>query len=104
MALPQLPLVYKKNLSWNDYLTVDVVFGPVTRAFILFLSSFHHELSKVHTQHHFVNQRTIEGTITSRFWNLNIPTHVEIGEFFSFKTFKAGTMELVKVRYETVSP
>ncbi len=46
-ASPKIPLVYKEKLKWEDYLPLISISNPLKREFLLFLSSFKHDLAEL---------------------------------------------------------
>ncbi len=47
---PKIPLVFKKNLAWKDFLPLQSVFSPLKRELFLFLSAFNHSLYSIEVE------------------------------------------------------
>jgi len=97
LALPRLPMGYKNKLCWNDSLTSELVLNKVQHAISLFVGSFFHELNKVHSLHTFSKPNTIEGVITSKFWNIQKNTTLELDDVSGFKRIQVDSLLLTKI-------
>ena len=97
LALPRLPMGFKNNVYWDDYLTADLLLNRFQRGILLFLSSFFHELSAIKSQHVFTKPNTIEGSISSKFWKTQKKTILELDDVVGFKRIQVDSLVLEKI-------
>lgn len=64
LALPRLPLTYKRHLKWHDNLPLETYFGRLRRAVLIFAASFKQDLARVTGNYKFVTPDTVSGEIT----------------------------------------
>jgi urea transporter/murein DD-endopeptidase MepM/ murein hydrolase activator NlpD len=94
MALPRLPLAYRDHLSWEDYIPVGTVCKGVCKATALFLSSFCHNLNKIHVSCTYEDRQTIRGEVVSTFLRYQGKTLVELDERVGLKRIRLDDLEL----------
>ncbi|WP_456370935.1 urea transporter [Thermodesulfatator atlanticus] len=63
MALPRLPLTYQKELFWEDFLPLEVFYGPLKRSIYILLASFSHRLAQIKGTYIYESPEVIKGLI-----------------------------------------
>ncbi|WP_457642841.1 urea transporter [Persephonella sp.] len=85
MALPRMPLFYRKGMYWEDHIPIKIVSEGLTRAGILFLSSFNHNLASVKYTGIWAEEGVMEGKIHSTLPKLESTTYVQLDETIGIK-------------------
>lgn len=98
-AVPRLPLAYRKDMEWEDYIPVKTVAPKLKKSVILFFSSFNHNFAKVKYKGKFIDENRIKGYIEFPLLNMRKETTAELDEYTGFKTVKVDDIEL-KLRKE----
>lgn len=91
LALPRLPLTYKKQLKWHDNLPMETYFGRLRRAVLTFAASFKQDLALVTGSYKFVTPDTISGTITGGVGSDKIVTHLQLDPLKGISYLKITT-------------
>ncbi len=76
LALPRMPLAYRKGLEWTDHVPVGLVSRGLRKAGIRLLRSLHHGLGQVAVSSRFVSERSIEGQVRSPLLGITKSTRV----------------------------
>jgi hypothetical protein len=103
IALPRLPLAWRENLQWEDYIPVGAVSSGFKKGLTLFLSSFNHNLNKINAVCRYHDKNIIEGEVTSKFLNFKGKTRVELDEYVGFSRIRLNEIELRRITNETAS-
>lgn len=99
MALPKLPLGYKQNIFWKDYIPLRVVLGGVSKEVMSFISSFHPQWATIEAEYSFISQKIIQGQLQIPFTKGVRKTSVEFSDKKWIKSFVVG-----KYHYELIEP
>lgn len=100
MAMSHIPLGYVPQLQWEDYLTVDLLFGPIRRALILLTTSFFHSINKIRVCYRFTSPQVIEGSVQSSLWKWTQTTLVRLDPAGGINELRVGTLHLKRVSDE----
>ncbi len=103
IALPRLPLAFRENLEWQDYIPVGAVTRGIRKAIMLFLSSFYHNLDKIHATCEYQDKNTIAGMVTSKFLNFQTKTITELDDHVGFNRIRLNDLELRRISDETTN-
>lgn len=101
LALPRLPLTFKADLEWHDFVPVGAVTHGFKKIAYQFFSSFYHNLARTRVDLHWISQPHIEGKISSQTLKMKKEAWVELDERIGFKTIKYDNLELRRVHDET---
>jgi murein DD-endopeptidase MepM/ murein hydrolase activator NlpD len=85
LALAKMPLAYKKDLNWEDYIPIKIFLNNIEKSIVLFISSFYHNFARVEFRGKFVNENTIESKVIFPLKNTDRSFRVVIDEYFGFK-------------------
>ncbi|WP_029520933.1 urea transporter [Persephonella sp. IF05-L8] len=94
IALPRLPLFYKKGIQWEDYIPIKTVTSEIEKSVILFISSFNHNFAKVKYKGEFISENKIKGNVEFPILNINKEVLVELDDFIGFKSIKVDNIEI----------
>ena len=94
VAVPRLPLAYRKDIQWEDYIPIKTVASKIEKSLILFFSSFNHSFAKVKYKGRYVSENRIEGYVEFPVLNIKKETFVELDEYTGFKTVKVNEIEI----------
>ncbi|HQU70781.1 MAG TPA: urea transporter [Calditrichia bacterium] len=97
IALPRLPLAFREELSWSDYIPVGMVSRGLKKALTLFLASFSHRLDMIHTRHTHLSRGVIEGTIHAPFLRYQAQSRVELDEAVGIARVRLNDFELRRI-------
>jgi urea transporter len=100
IALPKIPLSYKSQLQWVDYIPVGTVVGGIKKAVLLFLASFSHRLNKITYKGTFIREDLIEGEFSSTFMKFRGRTQVELDKFAGFNSLQVNDLIIRRVDIE----
>ena len=78
LALPRMPLAYRRGLAWDDYVPVGLATTGVRRALARLLSSFLPGLAKVRVHMRFASETRVESHIESSALGLHQIAAVEL--------------------------
>ncbi len=85
LALSKMPLAYRQNLKWKDFIPVKIFLNNIEKSIILFISSFYHNFARVEYNAKFINERTIESKVIFPLKNTDRNFRVIIDDYFGFK-------------------
>ncbi len=94
MALPKLPLFYRKGVVWEDFIPIKIVAGEIKKSVILFFSSFRHNFAKVLYKGEFLDKKTIKGCVKSPILNIKKEFTVKLHEFSGIEEIKTEDFEI----------
>ncbi len=94
MALPKLPLFYRKSVVWEDFIPIKIVVGGIKKSVILFLSSFRHNFAKVLYKGEFLDEKTVKGCVKSSILNIEKEFTVKFHEFSGIEEIKTEDFEI----------
>jgi urea transporter len=97
LALPRLPMACRENLLWHDYVPIGQVLSGLSKTIVLFISSFHHDFSKIKAYLKCTHKNKVIGLIQSPLLGVNKKTAVEWGDGRGFTTIKVDDFELQRV-------
>lgn len=97
-ALPRLPLAFKNQLSWEDYIPLATTTRGFTKAATLFLSSFYHGLDMLKTSCSYSSKMVIDGVVTSGFLKMKKTTRVILDEEGGISVATIGDTQLRRIR------
>jgi urea transporter/murein DD-endopeptidase MepM/ murein hydrolase activator NlpD len=95
-ALPHIPLSFRENLQWRDYIPIGTITRGITKAIILFFSSFYHGLAKISGEYTFAKKNIIRGELSSNILNIRGTSEVVLDEYSGFKSVKYNNLELIR--------
>ncbi|WP_163327817.1 urea transporter [Desulfurobacterium thermolithotrophum] len=95
-AAPKIPLLYRENFSWEDYLPLITLSSKLKREVFLFLSSFKHDLFEVKVRSSFISQYEIESNIDLP--SKEIKATFKISNDFGFEKITFGKEIIIKRR------
>ncbi|WP_456432711.1 urea transporter [Thermosulfuriphilus sp.] len=81
LALPRLPLVYQKQMVWEDYVPLETFYGRIKRAILTFVASFRQDLVRVRGCYRFVSPDEITGEIQAGAERERVKTFVRLDSF-----------------------
>jgi len=85
LALAKMPLAYRRNLEWRDFIPIKIFLNNIEKSLVLFISSFYHGFAKVEYSAKFVDERVIESKVIFPLKNTDRRFKVVIDEYFGFK-------------------
>jgi len=85
LALAKMPLAYRRNLAWKDFIPIKIFLNSVEKSIVLFISSFYHEFASVEYFAKFINERVIESEVTFPLKDKKKKFKVLIDDYFGFK-------------------
>ena len=94
MALPKLPLFYRKGVVWEDFIPIKIVAGEIKKSVVLFLSSFRHNFAKVSYKGEFLDEKTVKGCVKSLILNIKKEFTVKLHEFSGIEEIKTEDFEI----------
>ena len=84
------------NATWKDYLPLHSLPSRIQKEFLLFLSSFKHNLFSILSETAFVSDKKLKRTIN--FLGKKIESFVEISDDYGFEKIIYGNIEITKVK------
>jgi len=100
LALPRLPLVYRENLSWQDYVPMGLVTSGARKALIGFLSSVYPRLATVKVTQTFVGENRVESVIEAGLLRLRRTASVELDPHKGFASVTVEDVTLRRISHE----
>lgn len=94
-ALPKLPLSYKPNMEWEDFIPIKTAVGGVKKSLILLFSSFYHNLFKVRYSGRFLDENKIEGYIEFPVLNIRRKYTIELDKISGIKEIQCENLRIV---------
>jgi urea transporter len=84
LALAKMPLAYRKNLQWEDFIPIKIFLNNIEKSIVLFISSFYHNFARVEYIGKFVDKDIIESRVIFPLKNTDRRFKVIIDEYFGF--------------------
>lgn len=97
LALPRLPLAYRKGMTWTDHVPAGVLIHGIKRAVVRLVQSIVPGAGKVHIRLEFVDERRIEGRVDSGLLATPIRTCVVLDQFRALESFSVGSLILERM-------
>jgi urea transporter/murein DD-endopeptidase MepM/ murein hydrolase activator NlpD len=85
MLLSKLPLNLNRNLSWKDYIPLEVAVGGWRKAFIRFIASFYHNIAIVRAL--YSNADNLNVSVKCKYQNLRLEGSLRLSEKGKFVEF-----------------
>ncbi|MCK5217976.1 urea transporter, partial [bacterium] len=101
LALPRLPLAYRKGLQWKDVIPVGVITQGWRKGLVQFISSFYHRFAQVEASLTYQTENRIAGQISSNLMRFKKNTMVELDDYLGFKSFTVDNIKLMRITDET---
>ena len=95
LALPRMPLAYRKSLKWKDYIPLRILLNSFHKSIILFVSSFYHNFAKVNYKGEFVDEYTILGKVNFPLLNINREYKVKLDDILGIKEIEKKNIKYV---------
>ena len=86
LALPKMPLAYRKGLKWEDFIPIKTVLNSFHKSIILLISSFYHNFAKVKYEGIFTDEYNIEGKVSFSLLNINYKYKTSLDSIFGIKS------------------
>jgi urea transporter len=96
LALPRLPLAFRRGLTWEDHVPSGLVTSGVRRATVRLLRSVWPRLGTVSVSSEFVEDRRVVGRVTSGILRRRWETQVVFHPFRGFQSVRVGDLHLVR--------
>lgn len=100
IAIPRMPLAYRKGLQWSDTIPSNHVLKPVNKILTQFIQAFYQKFNRVDISLVYSNENSIEGTIKYNPMGKTIKTLVKLDKQFGFSYVKVDNLELFKLSNE----
>ena len=100
LALPRMPLAYRKGLEWQDFVPIGLATPFLQRTIFRFLSSFHPGLAKVQATQTFLGRDRVDTVIESKLLGVKKRAEVELDAKTGFASVKIGNLELRRISNE----
>ena len=101
LALPRLPLAYRENLMWHDYVPVGLVTAGLREAAVGFLSSVFPNLATVKVTQTFVSESRIEAVIEAGWLRPRRTASVELDRHKGFAAVTVDDLTLQRMPHES---
>ncbi len=100
LALPRMPLAYRRGMEWTDQVPMGLVTRGITQAACNLLRSIHHSFGSVRVSLKFVDATTIEGLVSARLPGTERRTKVVLHPHRGFQSVEVGDVTLQLVTEE----
>ena len=97
LALPRLPLAYRENLTWHDFVPVGLVTDGAREAIVSLLSSFYSRFAVVPVTQKFVSDNAIELTAAAGLFHRAQTALVELDRRQGFASVRVNDVELRRI-------
>ncbi len=97
LALPRMPLAYRENLAWHDFVPVRLVTRGLRGVLISFVSSMHPKLATLKVTQRFVSETAIESVIESAQLRIRKTALVEFDRQKGFASVKMDDLQLQRM-------
>ncbi len=97
LALPRLPLTYKWNLTWCDYVPIGVAATGMKRGLARLATFFRPSAARIKVTQTFRSANCVQSRLESRVLGLNTAARVELDPQRGFASVQVGGVELRKV-------
>lgn len=101
LALPRMPLAYRRNLRWSDHVPAGTVTWGVRRGLVRLARSVAPRLGTVSVDLDFVDERRIVGRVRSGLLMREWETQVVMHPFRGFQSVRVGDLRMERVDDET---
>jgi urea transporter len=97
LALPRMPLAFRRGLQWTDHVPAGTVATGVIRELVRLARSIHPRLGTVTARLTFEDEGVIRGRVTSGLLREERQTRVVLHPFRGIQTLQAGTLYMERV-------
>ena len=97
LALPRLPLAYRRGLAWSDHVPTGVVTSGLRRAFVRLVRSVAPRFGTVKVALTFAEERRVVGQVSSGLLRKAWDTQVILHPFRGFQSVRVGTLHLERI-------
>ncbi|WP_299007120.1 urea transporter [uncultured Shewanella sp.] len=94
LALPSVPLAYKKGLHWKDTISNMTYLGYFNGGVSAFLNAFISSKISTIAEYKFISERQISGCINNSFFKSKMDTNIELDSYLKFKNVRVNNIEL----------
>jgi len=101
LALPRLPLAWREQLTWHDYVPVGLVTTGAREAVVGFFSSVYPKLATVKVTQTFVNENRVETVIEAGLLHLRRRASVELDRHKGFASVTVDDITLRRLSHES---
>lgn len=102
LALPRLPLAFRRNLRWTDHVPAGTVTWGVRRALVRLARSVVPRLGTVSVDLEFAEERRVVGRVRSGLLRREWDTQVVLHPFRAFQSVRVGDLHMERVDDETM--
>ena len=92
-----MPLAYRENLTWHDFVPVGIATDGVREAIVSLLSSFHPRFAVVPVTQKFVSDNAIELTAAAGLFHRAQTALIELDRRQGFASVRVNDVELRKI-------
>lgn len=100
LALPRMPLAYRRGLKWHDHVPAGLVTSGMRRAVVRLARSVAPRLGTVTVALEFVEERRIVGHVTSGILGREWDTQVILHPFRGFQSVRVGDLHMERIDEE----
>jgi urea transporter len=97
LALPRLPLAYRRGLRWSDHVPVGVVTWGLRRALVRLARSVFPRLGTVAVELEFAEERRVVGRVSSRLLGRSWDTQVVLHELRGIQSLRVGKLSMERI-------
>ncbi len=97
LALPRLPLAYRRNLRWSDHVPAGTVTWGARRALVRLARSLVPRLGTVSVELEFAEERRVVGRVRSGLLGREWETQVVLHPFRAFQSVRVGDLNMERV-------
>jgi len=101
LALPRMPLTYRKGLRWSDHVPSGAVTVGLRRGLVRLVRSMIPRFGTVTVRMEFGSQDTVTGRVASRLFRGEWDTRVVLHPFRGFQTVKVGNLLMERIDEKT---
>lgn len=101
LALPRLPLAFRRGLRWSDHVPAGTVTRGARRALVRLARSVAPRLGTVAVELEFVDDRRVVGRVRSGLLRREWETQVVLHPFRAFQSVRVGDLHMERVDDET---
>ena len=99
--MPRLPLAWREQLTWHDYVPVGLVTTGAREAVVGFFSSVYPKLATVKVTQTFVDENRVETVIEAGLLHLRRRASVELDRHKGFATVTVDDITLRRLNHES---
>jgi len=100
LALPRLPLAWRENLKWHDYVPVGMITRGAREAVVGFFSSVYPKLATVKVTQTFTTENRVESIIEAGLLHLRRVASVELDHQKGFASVTVDAFTLKRINHE----